>query len=427
MGRGRPIKPGISFYRFDSGHILNKKVRLLYNEYNSDGYYIWSCLLDKAYSEWGYYFDMNDLEEMELFAAEYCKKSLTLIREVIAGCIRRGLFDKTVADLFGILTSTMMQETFLVATSERRAKGTPFEMCQEWTLLDFSQEVPPNISIVPVKKRIVPRNNSIVPLKNPQRRVDKKIEEESREEESTPPAGGGEATAPPPDPKEVFKGLEKTKKSLYDFIAAYRPDFIEPYVDLWNIFAATRAKATIIKISDARRKKFKTRIQEKTFDFLAVLTKAGHAGDFLSTSKWFTFDWIMDSEGNYLKVLEGNYDKENPPAPKGDAASLPKLSKDEIDLNYLYERFLEGPELVTVISVYSEHYNVLKKSGHINFSEEVKAEIEQKAAAYLVEKKIASGPEVITKYKKRFGVLEFFKQYQQTGQGAIFYVVNTPA
>jgi hypothetical protein len=361
MGRGRTVKPGISFYRIDSGHILNKKVRLLYNEYDSDGYYIWSCILDKAYSEWGYYFDMNDSEEMELFAAEYCKKKLTLIQEVIAGCIRRGLFDKAVADLSGILTSDMMQETFLVATSERRAKGTIFDMHKEWVLLDFSQEVPPNISIVPVKKRILPGNKSILPRKNSQRREDKRIEEEKRGED-TPPDGDPGASAPAPTPLEVFRGLEKTKKSLYTFIATYKPDFIEPYVELWNFFASERKKPQISKVSDARRKKFHTRIKEKAFDFLAVLTRAGHAGDFLSTSTWFTWDWIMDSESNYLKVIEGNYD---PDQKKKPAAGEPPADAKAVE--FLYQRYLENSLQVKFIK--ETHCDYLLNAGMIELDE----------------------------------------------------------
>ena len=54
----------------DSGHITNKKVRLLCNEFDSDGYYIWSSLVDYGYGKWGYYFDMNDTEELELFASD---------------------------------------------------------------------------------------------------------------------------------------------------------------------------------------------------------------------------------------------------------------------------------------------------------------------------------------------------------------------
>lgn len=441
MGRGRTVKPGISFYRIDSGHILNKKVRLLYNEYDSDGYYIWSCLLDKAYGDWGYYFDMNDSEEMELFAAEYCKKKLTLIQEVISGCIRRGLFDKTVADLSGVLTSAMMQETFLVATSERRAKGTIFDMHKEWVLLDFSQEVPPNISIVPVKKRIIPGNKSIVPPKNSQRREDKRIEEKKREED-TPPSGDGGPSAAPPDPKEVFKGLEKTKKSLYTFIAAYKPDFIEPYYELWNFFASERKKPLVTKINDARRKKFHTRLKEKAFDFLKILTKAGHAGDFLSTSKWFTWDWIMDSESNYLKVIEGNYD----PDLKKDPGKASDPPADAKAVEFLYQRFLENSLEVKFIK--ETHCNYLLDAGLIELDERFVLQAVAQRIKNLPGSNQAADIRMLQAYEagtwpadpdckadepnrtriaKKFALLEFFQQSKLLNRQTITHASIAPA
>lgn len=148
------------FYRMDSNHILNKKVRLLVNEFDSDGYYIWSCILDYGYSKYGYFFDLNDKDELELFASEYCKKKLSLVKEVITGCIRRGLFDENVANLFGVLTSSMMQEVFLYATSERRRKGSQFTMCNDYLLLSFGDEIPVNIAICPGTKANKSRDNS---------------------------------------------------------------------------------------------------------------------------------------------------------------------------------------------------------------------------------------------------------------------------
>jgi hypothetical protein len=156
---GRNVKPGITFYRMDSGHRMNKKIRLLVNEFDSNGYYIWSCLVDLAYEKWGYYIDTNDTEELELFAADI-KKPLSLVREVIKGCIRRGLFDETVADAFGILTSVMMQEVFIYATADRRKKGSSFEMQENWLLLDFKGIIPVSIEIVPGKKEVPPGKKS---------------------------------------------------------------------------------------------------------------------------------------------------------------------------------------------------------------------------------------------------------------------------
>ena len=63
------------------------------------------------------------------------------------------------------------------------------------------------------------------------------------------------------------------------------------------------------KISKARVKKFNTRIKEKEFVFPAILKRLTLADDFTLTGSWLTFDWIIESESNYLKILEGNYDK----------------------------------------------------------------------------------------------------------------------
>lgn len=332
---GRSAKPGISFYRMDAGHIINKKIRLLFNEFDSEGYWIWSCLIDYGYGKWGYFFDMNDPDELELFASEYCKKKLSAIKEVITGCLRRGLFDGNVAQSFGILTSGMMQETFLVATSERRAKDTCFEMRQDWLLLDFSKETPRNIKVIPPKVVEVPGKTGILPPNNPQIRGEESREEERRREESNSPNGDGGDGAPPASAEEVWKGLERGKVPISAFLRQYKPAFIDPYVELWNIYAKERGKAQVSKVSDARRKKFLTRVKEKGFDFVQILAKAGKADDLLATGKWFTFDWILESEGNYLKVLEGNYDK-----PEAKQATGPEIGEKVIE--QLYCRFLDG-------------------------------------------------------------------------------------
>jgi hypothetical protein len=106
-----------------------------------------------------------------------------------------------------------------------------------------------------------------------------------------------------------YKSLVKTKDSIYRFINIHKPDFFEPYVDLWNIFAIERKLPKCEIMSDTRKKKFKVRIKEKPFQFIAVLTRAGRSS-FLLGSNWFTFDWIIANDTNYLKVIEGKYDNE---------------------------------------------------------------------------------------------------------------------
>jgi len=165
---GRTNKPGISFYRVDSGHIRNDKIRLLCNEFDSDGYYIWSCILDYGYMKYGYYFDCNDTDSLELFASDYCRKKVSLVNEVIAGCLRRGLFDKAVFELSGILTCEFMQEVYMYGTFDRRKKGSVFTMVKDWILIDLEEYKNEGIKIVPReeldssqgRKQIFPDNNS---------------------------------------------------------------------------------------------------------------------------------------------------------------------------------------------------------------------------------------------------------------------------
>lgn len=106
----------------------------------------------------------------------------------------------------------------------------------------------------------------------------------------------------------MYKSLEKNKKSIWDFIKNKGPDFIEPYMDIWNVFAAENKMAEVKTLNTKRKNKFKVRIKEKPFDFLGILKKAGQS-EFLLRGKWFGFDWIIENDTNYLKILEGNFDK----------------------------------------------------------------------------------------------------------------------
>lgn len=216
----RSVKPGITFYRMDSGHILNKKVRLLMNEFDSDGYYIWCCLIDYAYAKYGYYFDYNDKEDLEWFATDYCKKKITLVKEVIAGCIRRALFDEDVANSFGILTSEMMQETFIVATKDRREKGSVFEIAEDHLLLKFDK-TPPNLFIVPPK-------NTINQPKNPQIREDKNKRRKEKNLENTSSGSPGGKPGGRKKNEDAFPHWEKLVECWFTFfkkITGENPSF----------------------------------------------------------------------------------------------------------------------------------------------------------------------------------------------------------
>lgn len=116
--------------------------------------------------------------------------------------------------------------------------------------------------------------------------------------------------------KKYFEMVEKLdnndKKAIWDnltgFIKDERPSFIEPYIDLWNLFGLTyKLIIKPIQLTRDRAKKFATRIKEPGFDFVDILQQI-KKDEFLlgrTGGNWkVSFDHIIDSERNYVKILE---------------------------------------------------------------------------------------------------------------------------
>ena len=135
------------------------------------------------------------------------------------------------------------------------------------------------------------------------------------------------ASAPPADDqadlKKEYQQLvkdfqEKLPKDRWltvrDFIRDKKPSFIEPYFDAWNIFAINiQLNKEPQTITDKRRKKFNTRIQEPEFKnrFLEILEKIKTSsfakGD--NSRGWkIGIEFILESQENYSKILENRYD-----------------------------------------------------------------------------------------------------------------------
>lgn len=110
-----------------------------------------------------------------------------------------------------------------------------------------------------------------------------------------------------PETKEAkYQQLQKTSKEILRFIKTEAPDFIEPYTDLWNLFAKANNKPLVVKNTDQRKRSIKARLKEPEFNFPSILTKANKS-EFLLSKSWFTYDWVIKNQDNYLKLLEGNY------------------------------------------------------------------------------------------------------------------------
>jgi len=83
---------------------------------------------------------------------------------------------------------------------------------------------------------------------------------------------------------------------------------------LWNDFAEQHSLTRVIKLSKTRIGHIKARLSEDEFDMKEIL-KAAEEQSFLlgaNRRRWkITFDWIIGSPNNYIKILERQYSGTN--------------------------------------------------------------------------------------------------------------------
>lgn len=105
-----------------------------------------------------------------------------------------------------------------------------------------------------------------------------------------------------------------------DKVNTYVPDGTNDsndFVDKWNEFAAKQKICQIQSLSEGRKKKLKARFAEEKFkNNIDLIFKNIGKSNFLlgrGDSSWkINFDWLIDNDKNYLKVIEGVYNnKEN--------------------------------------------------------------------------------------------------------------------
>lgn len=104
------------------------------------------------------------------------------------------------------------------------------------------------------------------------------------------------------------------KMKLAEFIREKKPAFIEPYADLWNLSAIDTGVSTISErgLTDSRIRKLKTRLKEPAFDYLKILMEIKKSNYLrgLTDKNWkVDFDWILENDSNYIKIIEGRYSK----------------------------------------------------------------------------------------------------------------------
>lgn len=214
----------------------------------------------------------------------------------------------------------------------------------------------------------------------------------------------------------VFESLEKTEDGLRGFISDHRPGFIDPYIAIWKIFA-DRFNFPSANITAGRKKSFGARIKELQFDFLAVLDRA-EKSSYLRSCNWFTFDWIIRDDTNYVKVLEGTYDNKPVVVSSPKPESKPTLDRTQREINHVFEIYRENPQMITIRSLDVAIYHRLERDKLISSTDTQLEALTGAAVEY--NPAAADDPEMQLRIKKLFRVLEFFDNQVRLGRLLIY-------
>jgi hypothetical protein len=297
----RPDKQGIDYFPLDCDLDMDDKLSMIIGEYGSKGENFYTKLLCWIYKHDGYYVKWEeDVQLRFLRRYDYCGFSVSFINEVVPRFIKWELFNQDVFNAFHILTSIRIQETWLEASRKR-----------------IHRKYIPEIWLTSIPSDLKAEQTIKTPEETPQ----SKLNESKRKETKVNRANALVGTN-----ADVSAGLQVEYKKLTesvtgksvpeiwiairDFIVTNKPGFIDPYVDAWNVFSRTCKLTKVDAITDSRKKKFNTRVQEDAFDFLKILEKI-KSSDHLkgnNNGNWkVTFDWVFENDKNYVKIIEGNY------------------------------------------------------------------------------------------------------------------------
>lgn len=296
----RHNKIGLDYFSFDVDFYDNKKVRKIMRACGPATGSILSCLLCNIYKWKGYYSQWD--QDLPFDIADTVGVSEGAVLEVVTKALQVDFFDQDQFDRNKILTSHEIQNRYKQGT----AKRIEVVILDEYLINDVGKQI--NVG----------RNED-----NGDISTQSKVKESIVNDSKVGPKGlvvngsSAETNQLKKEYEELVKSLDGKDKatvwtSIRDFIRDKRPRFFEPYMDAWNVFAiGLKIIEEPQRVTPKRVNKFKTRITEPGFDYLKILEKV-KTSTFMkgnNNNNWKVgIEFILESEENYTKILEGKYD-----------------------------------------------------------------------------------------------------------------------
>lgn len=257
----RPLKQGLDYFPLDVN--CDDTVKLIEAKFGTEGFGVLIKLWQIIYEN-GYYIKWTEREL--LLYKNRINVDIILINDIINECVKWGLFNEA---LFKkqILTSSGIQKRYVEAV-KRRSEITIEK--QLW-LTDIPKQTD--------KFTVNVYNN---PINDDINSIDSHISTQSKVKENR---------------------IEQ--------------NIVVPYQAIFDLFNETCKSIPKIKgLSQSRKEKLKTRWMEMPdIDEWRKMFEIIESTPFLkgeNKDKWkCTFDWLVENDRNYLKVLEGNYSKDS--------------------------------------------------------------------------------------------------------------------
>jgi hypothetical protein len=287
----RPKRKGVDYFPHDC--LSGKTLFIIEQKFGNDGYALWFKLLEFIGTKEGHFIDYNNPADRGFLAAK-CRLDEVSVTEILDELANLDAIDRELWSQKIIWSAGFLERISDVYVKRRVEIPVKPSFCSENPPLNGVSVPESTQSKVKESKVKEYRAKALVGSVEPPHENGQALKKEYRELETS--LSGK-------DMKEVWS-------SVTGFIRDKSPEFLEPYAAAWNIFATTYKLPPLKMISDSRRKKFATRIREPGFDFLKILEAikvSPHLkGD--NNRGWKTdFNWILENDSNYLKILEGNY------------------------------------------------------------------------------------------------------------------------
>jgi hypothetical protein len=156
----RPQKEGIDYFPIDCQ--FSDEVKLIQAEFGLIGLGILIRLWQKIYGGKGFYTKWDD--DVALVFASECGVGVSVVKEVVSACLRRGIFNRQKHDQYKVLTSEGIQERYAEATDRRTSQ----KIDGRYLLIDT-----PKNWVIADNNSINVDNNSENDDDNPQSKVNK--------------------------------------------------------------------------------------------------------------------------------------------------------------------------------------------------------------------------------------------------------------